>query len=426
MNEKSGCPITGAGITLMDREVQEQPYGILHRLRDEAPAYQDPRTGIYVVTRFEDVKRVHRDPVTFSTSGFVEKARSSIDAGRAAQMVQIYREKGWLPGKALALHEGKPHQEKRNAFLRALRIGKIKELEPFIRDTAARLVDGFVEAGQCDFVDSFAVPLPMTVIATQLGAKPEDVPMIKRWTDLWIARLGMMQDEAEEIRSVEAECAAQHYFKPLMDEMRRNPNDTVLSDLLNTVLASGEKMSDREFFGHLMPDLFVGGSETASNAFGGAMMLLCRQPELEERIRSDPKQLAAFIEEAMRLESPVQMLYRVTTQDVDLSGVTVPAGAVVGAHYGAANRDERRFACPAQMDLGRPNVAGHAVFGPGGPHVCIGAPLARLELQCGFEELLKRLQDFRAPPELNDFTHHPNMVVRSLKSLTITFTKRAA
>lgn len=425
MTNGSGCPITGSGITLMDREVQERPYEVLNQLRDEAPAYKDPVTGFYIVTRFEDVKRIHRDTVTFSTSSFAEKARATMNPERAAKMLQIYKSKGWLPGKSLTLYEGKAHQERRNVFMKALRIGKIKELEPFIRETATQLVDSFIDAGQCDFIADFARPLPMTVIATQLGAKAEDVPMINGWTDLWIARLGMMQTEEEELESVEAEVEAQHYFKPLIDEMRQNPNGTILSDLLNTTFSTGEQMTDREFFGHMMPDMFVGGSETASNAFGGGMMLLCRHPELIERIRSNPKQLAAFIEETMRLESPVQMLYRVTTEDVDISGVMVPKGSVVGTHYAAANRDERRFACPANIDLDRPNVGSHAVFGPGGAHTCIGAPLARLELQCGFEELLKRMDDFRAPPELNDFSHYPNMVVRSLKALTITFSKRA-
>lgn len=426
MTDKSECPIAGSGVTLMDIRVQEQPYEVLARLRDEAPAYQDPVTGIYVVTRYEDVKRIHRDPVTFSTKKFLEKARSSIDPDRAVRMRQIYKDKGWVPGFGVALHQGKAHQEKRNLFLRALRIGKIKELEPFIRETATRLVDSFIDAGKCDFVAAFAVPLPMTVIATQLGAKAEDVPMIKEWTDLWCARMGLMQNEEEEQRSVEAEIEAQHYFKPLIDEMRKAPNGTILSDLLNTTFSSGEQMTDREFFGHMMPDLFVGGSETTSNVFGSAMMLLCRFPELVEQIRDDRKKISAFIEEAMRVESPVQMQFRVTTEDVEISGIKVPKDSVIGTHCGSANRDERQFTCPAEMDFDRPNIGNHAVFGPGGPHMCIGAPLARLELQCGFEELLKRMENFQAPLELNDFAHAPNMVVRALKSLRITFDKRAA
>jgi cytochrome P450 len=420
------CPITESGLTLKDADFLEAPYSSFSRMQDEAPAYCDPKTGIWIVTRFEDVKRIHRDTETFSNSRFVEQARSSIDAGRAKKMVEIYRAKGWVPGKALAIQDGKAHQERRSAFLRALRIGKVKEMEPFIRETARKLIDGFVDRTQCEFIEEFAVPLPMTIIATQLGAKAEDVPMIKKWTDLWIERLGMMQTEEEEIASVEAEIEAQHYFKPLMDEMREHPNGTVLSELLNTTFSNGERMSDREFFGHMMPDMFVGGSETASNVFGNAMMLLCQNPELEAKARSSTKQLAAFIEEAMRLESPVQMLYRVTTVDVDISGVTVPAGSVVGAHYGAANRDPRHFGCPAGFDLDRENINSHAVFGPGGPHTCLGAPLARLELLCGFEELLKRMTNFRAPADINDFRHHPNMVVRSLKKLNVTFDKCAA
>lgn len=425
MNDVTLCPVAGSNLTLTDPAINENPYETYARLLEEAPVYRDPATGFYIVTRYEDVRRIHMDTVTFSTAGFIEAARRGVDGDRAERMRDLFREKGWVPTGNLTQYEGAEHQDKRNVWLRALGIGKVKQLEPFIRETAAKLVDAFVDDGQCEFISAFASSLPLTVISTQLGAKAEDVPMIKVWLDRYIDRLGMMQSEENAMLSVEAEIEAQHYFKPIMDEMRRNPDGTVLSDLLNTTFKDGSKLTDEQFFGHMMPDLFAGGSDTTASALGSGMMLLCKRPELAEKLKAEPdKYMRGFIEEALRLESPVQMLFRVTTVDVDVAGTIIPAGSVVGTSYGAANRDPRKFACPADLDPQRPQIGAHQAFGGGGVHTCIGAPLARLELQCGFEELLRRFEDFRSPDDLNDYAHWPNMVVRTLRQLNITFSKR--
>ncbi|MEL7030499.1 MAG: cytochrome P450, partial [Pseudomonadota bacterium] len=169
---------------------------------------------------------------------------------------------------------------------------------------------------------------------------------------------------------------------------------------------------------------FVGGSETTTNALSAGVRLLIENKDVWDRLKSDPdKHLKTFVEEVVRLETPVQSLMRATTRDVEMHGVTIPAGAVVNVRYAAANRDERHFERPDKLDLDRKNAGSHMGFGSG-VHHCLGAPLARRELWWGFKALIDRVDEMWFAEGANDFTHHPNFLLRALKELHIEFRKR--
>jgi cytochrome P450 len=173
----------------------------------------------------------------------------------------------------------------------------------------------------------------------------------------------------------------------------------------------------------MMADTFVGGSETTTNALSEGVRLLIANPDQWNLLKSDPdKYVPLLAEEVLRLEGPVQGLFRSTTQEVELHGVTIPAGAVINVRYAAANRDDNQFECPADMDLNRDNVRSHLSFGFG-THFCLGAPLARRELIIGFRALVDRIDHMWFIDGENDFRHHPNFCLRSLKHLNIGFTK---
>jgi cytochrome P450 len=176
----------------------------------------------------------------------------------------------------------------------------------------------------------------------------------------------------------------------------------------------------------MMIDFFLGGAETTTNALSGGVMLLIRHPDVWERLRDDPERhLPTFIEEAVRLESPVQGLVRQAAEDVELHGVTIPAGAVVMVRYGAGNRDERKFECPNDIDLDRTRPKSHLGYGFG-THHCLGAPLARRELYFGFKALVARVQDMGFVEGANDFSYQPNVFLRALKELHVEFTPRSS
>ncbi|MBI1179941.1 MAG: cytochrome P450 [Alphaproteobacteria bacterium] len=408
-------------LTFLDPAVQECPFPAYAALHEQAPVFFDRKAGFYVVTAYDDIRRIVTDPATFSSGATVELARDSVDPERAETARRLFEEKGWLPTPTLSLQDDPRHKEVRAIFQKALRAGKIRELDPFIHQTAIDLVDGFIGDGHCDLVRQYTVPLPLIAICSQVGVPIDDIWAIKRWTDAWMRRFSMMLSPEEETECVEAEIEFQHYFEDIVAGLRDRPNDSVLSDLVNTQLSDGSRLGYDDIVSHLLSDLFVGGSETTTNAMSEGILLLCENPDQYALLREDlDRHLPGFVEETLRLQSPVQGLYRVTTREVDLRGVTIPARSLVNVRFAAANRDGQQFACPAEMDVTRQNAGAHLAFGSG-LHHCIGAPLARREMFWGFKVLLERCRNIRLAPGRNDLTHMPGMMLRALKALHIEF-----
>lgn len=411
-------------VNFFDREIQNCPYGAYDVLREEAPVWRDPRTGMFVVTRYEDLKAILLD-----TERFVNARDRSKTNPLQETIRQTYLDRGgWIPAPTLAGRDDPNHKEMRGLFNHAFRPSKIKAMDPFVESLAHRLIDAFIGDGNCDWVRQFAVPLPLIVIGRQMGAPEEDIWKIKAWTDAWVQRLGMMQTEAEAIWSTEQEVEAQKYFQPIFERLREEPDDSLLSDIVNTVVPEwGRTLTDEELHAEMMADTFVGGSETSTNALSAGVQLLIENPDEWTKLKADPDTyLPALVEEVLRLEGPVQGLFRQVAVDVELQGVHIPAGSILNVRYAAANRDEAEFGCPADMDLDRENVRQHLAFGFG-THHCLGATLARRELFLGFKALVDRVESmwFATNPDgspRNDFLHQPNFCLRALEHLYIEFT----
>ncbi len=410
-------------ISFTDPEILACPYAAYARLRDEAPVYHDPGTGTYVITRYEDVRRILLDPASFGSAGYLDQVTDAMLAERAERVRSLYRERGWLPGPALGFIDDPRHADVRAIFEKAFRAGRIKELDPRIRDIAFSLVGQIAAKGSCDFVDEVAIPFPLQVTGLITSVPEEDLPDIRRWTDAFIRRFGLMISEEEERECVLLEIEAQHYLKGIIDRLRANPDDTLLSDIVNTPMRDGTLLTDNELLAHLMADTFVGGSETTTSALSAGMRMIGENAELRSRLTADPdRHMRAFIEEVLRLESPVQGLYRVTSQPVELHGVSIPGGAVLNLRYASANRDEHQFAEPERLNVDRRAPGSHLAFGSG-IHHCVGATLARRELHWGFMAVLQCLDDIELDTS-NDFVHAPSLMLRRLQSLRINYTAR--
>jgi cytochrome P450 len=414
-------------INLFDPELQQCPYPAYRTLRDEAPAYRQPGTDIYVVTRYEDVRRVLTDPETFPSgaAGTAYRMKTN-NAERQMRVAARFAEKGWVPGPTLAGRDDPNHRQMRAMFNEAFKPSRIKDLDPLVEGLAYELIDGFIADGRCDWVKQFAVPLPLYIIGAQMGVPREDMWRIKGWTDAFFHRISMMLTEEQEMAMVDREIEGQHYFQAIFERLRREPDDTLLSVLVNTEIEGwGRPLTDEELHAEMMADTFVGGSETTTNALAAGMKLLIENRPVWEQLKADPERhMKTFVEEVLRLESPVQSLMRFCARDTEIGGVTVPNGALINVRYAAANRDERAFEGPDEIDLERPRAGSHMAFGSG-VHHCLGAPLARRELIWGFTAVVDRFEDIWFEEGANDFAIHPHFLLRSLKALHIGFEPKA-
>ncbi len=405
------APMALDEVDFFDPQINDCPYHAYRTMRDEAPVWFDPRLRGYVVTRHEDVRMVLHDAERF-LSGPPTRPRPHLD---------LYERDGWVPGTTLAGRDDPEHRQMRALFDHAFRPKRLAMIEPRIERLAHDLIDAFVDDGSCDVVPSFAVPLPLVVIGEQMGADPKDIWRIKGWTDAWVQRLGLMLSPEQLRWSVEMEIEAQHYFQPIFERLRASPDDTLLSDLVNTEIPEwGRCLTDEELHAEMMADTFVGGSETTTNALSAGIRLLIEHPDQWELLRADPgRYVPVLVEEVLRLESPVQRLMRHTAVDVELHGVTIPAGALVIVGYSAANRDDRVFDAPARFSLERDDAKKHLSFGFG-THYCLGAPLARRELKFGFTAWVERVEEMWF---LDDGARSiaPNYFLRAQTTLPIGF-----
>jgi cytochrome P450 len=284
------------------------------------------------------------------------------------------------------------------------------------------LIDAMLEKGECEFVRDFATPLPVYVIADQLGVPRSDLRKIKAWSDAFASRIGGMASPEEEVENARLIIEYQRYMTSVVEDRRANPRDDMISDLVNIEIEDGRKMSLEEAIS-MIEQLLVAGNETTTSALSGGLLSLIQLSDQLQALLDDPGMIDNAVEEILRLESPSAGLWRVVTRDTEIRGVKIPEGSLLMLRYAAGNRDESVFERPEEMDVCRHNADDHLAFGQG-THFCPGAMLARKEMQVAFTHLLKRLTNIRLVEGKNDLSHWPNVVLRGLKELHISFEAR--
>jgi cytochrome P450 len=283
------------------------------------------------------------------------------------------------------------------------------------------MIDTFIDDGEVEFVSQFCIPLPMNVIQDRLGFPKEDLLKLKGWSQDTSLSLSQMLTEEEEIACAERLVKFQHYMNDAFEEKRKRPKDDIISDLVSYVDEDGNHLKTEELLS-IVSDLNIGGNETTTDSLASGMLMLMQQRDKLDDILSGKAKLKNFIEEIIRLETPVQSLFRRVRKDVEVSGVNIPEGSIIDMRFGSANRDEDQFECPAKMDLKRKNPGKHLAYGTAHHH-CIGAPLARQEMKFAFEILLKRLKNINLAEDKNDFLHRSHFALRGLNKLYLTFEK---
>jgi cytochrome P450 len=398
-------------------EVIESPYEFYQVLREQSPVYQLPGTNIFMLSRWDDIRKTAKDTATFSND-FMELLKGPDPSPEAAE---IYAG-GIEPVDTLLTMDPPRHKVYRSLINKVFSAGRVRKMRPYMEQIADELIDSFIDKGECEFVHDFATPLPVFVIADQLGVPREDLRRIKAWSDAFASRLGGMATAEEEVENARLIVEYQRYMEAVVEDRRANPRDDMISDLANIEIEDGRKMSIQEAIS-MIEQLLVAGNETTTAALAGGLLSLIQLSDQMQALLDDPGMIDNAVEEILRLESPSAGLWRVVTKDTEIQGVSIPKDSLLMLRYSSANRDERVFDDPERMDVCRKNADDHIAFGYG-THFCPGAMLGRKEMQVAYTRLLQRLTNFRLAEGKNDLTHWPNVVLRGIKELHITFDRK--
>jgi cytochrome P450 len=386
-----------------DPAVRADPYPFYARLREEAPLFDVPGLGVVAASRHRDVRAVLEDPHAFSSCAMRDLIQ------RAAT-----QSSGELSGETLLGTDPPAHTRLRKIVNRGFIPRRIAALEPRIRAIARELLAGLAERDAWDFVAEFAVPLPVRVIAEVLGVEPERHRDFKRWSDDYAAAAGGAAATPEQLASLRRSREELNaWIDPMLEDRRARPRDDLISALVGAE-GSDEVMTAREV-GNLVVILLIAGNETTTNLLGSAMLALLEAPDQLALLRERPALVPGLVEEALRYDSPVQMVFRRATADAKLPSGEIRAGQVVGALIGAANRDPDAFRAPERFEVRR-DASRHLAFGFG-THFCLGAPLARLEARVAFETLLPHLRGCRRREPEIEYT--PSLLLRGPRRLRI-------
>ena len=408
---------------LVSPEVLECPYDFYRRVREEAPVHQTP-LGFWVVSRYDDVLSVVRDTERFSSD-----MRNSFVSGPPSDELKAIQAEGYPSVNTLLTNDPPSHTQFRGLVNKAFTPKRVAQLEGEIRQIANELIDrwierGRVERGRVELVTEFAVGLPLTVIADALGVDRADMPSFKKWSDDAVAPLSGLLTHDQQLECARSRVAMQRYMADRVRERQESPRDDLLSDLVQARFDTGDRAGqslDMPELLNVIEQLLVAGNETTTKLIAAAMLLLIEHPEQMAALRADHSLIPNLVEEALRLESPVQMLPRVAKVDVEVGGVAIAAGSILMVMYGCANRDDAKYPDAATFDHSRANARTNLAFGQG-PHFCPGAALARSEGRIAFETLLGRATDWAIDTTVEHPTHRElSMTLRGLSGLHLTF-----
>lgn len=374
-------------------------------MRATAPVFRDSRSGTWHVFLYADVERVLTQFSTFSSQFGYEEGEGS-GASSAS-----------ITGSGSMITTDPPlHTKLRKIVAGSFSPTSIGALGPRIREIAGHFlsnVDSSVKRGKAvDFISEFSDPLPVTVIAEMLGIPIEDRKKFKHWSDMQIGSEDI-DPEARRISSMELA----KYLSKIIEERKKNPKQDLISSIVTSEI-DGEKLTLQEAVSFCIL-LLVAGNETTTNLLGSAIRLFAKYSDSMKQLHDKPSMVPSAVEEVLRFASPVRGMFRVSVKDSEISGHKIPSGETLIAWIGSANRDESKFVDANKFNIGRtPNP--HIAFGHG-IHLCLGAPLARLESKVALQLLAERYSDVKLKVAEDQLSPVQNFVVGGVKHLPVEF-----
>lgn len=377
------------------------PYPYYEMLRAHMPVFYWDVWGITFLSRFDDCKRLLRDP----RLGTIEISFEATAEQQPLEQMQSH----WM-----LLMNPPGHTRLRGLVHKAFNLRFVEQMRTPIQTITNDLLDRVQDAGRMELIADLAYHLPVRVIAQMFGVPSEDHVRFYAWSNELARSLDRTEEPEVYDREVRAAAEMTAYLRDIVAKRRRNPRNDLLSAFIAAEKGGG-RLSEEEMYA-MCALLLVAGQVTV-DLIGNGTLALLRHPEAFQRLRQEPALIRTAVEELLRFDSPVQLTTRVAFEDIEIRGHTVVRGQRVGFLLGSANHDPERFPEPQTLDLAR-NPNPHLAFGSG-IHYCLGAPLARLVGQIAIATLVRRMPKLALATEAPEY--RDNYVLRGLKSLPLTF-----
>jgi cytochrome P450 len=407
------CPAGGMGQAYnpMAGPQLADPFPVWKRAREEEPVFYSEVLGAWVVTRYDDIVEVLRDPATFGP-GVERKMFGDSEAEVEAILARLPR---LAETKA---HSAEPpaHTKLRRYLQAALMPRKVTALEPELRQMAERLVDSFAGRGHGDFYRDYAYRFPLQVVCHLLGLPAQDQDQIRRWADQQHQFRYSSLSLADQLITAQAQVDAFAYNLDLVASRRTHPGNDLLSWIIAESDASPDPLSEAQLASQVT-SLLTAGHETSAHFLTLLLRRVLQERSLWTALVADPQCVGAIVEEALRLDGPVQSLWRRAKADTSVGSVPVAAGSRLSLALASANVDEDEFDAPAEFRQDRPNIGHHVAFGRG-IHTCVGAGVARLESRITLETLAGRLPDLRLAHD-DGLLYRPSATQRQAQRLFV-------
>ncbi|MBP6683025.1 MAG: cytochrome P450 [Halioglobus sp.] len=424
------CPMSGqgtvdlAGMSLSDPAILAHPNAFYRAMRREDPVHYDSKLDMWLVSRYEDLQTVVKDPATFSLErGYqAQYAKGFSDEFREI----VIKDGGGFFGDPI-MTDPPYHTRIRKLMESAFTAHRVKELEPRITAIVADLIESFADKGEVDAVNEFSVPMTIRVICEQLGLGEFARDKIQGWSLAVTAQIGRMQTHEQMLENAKQICELQNYLIRCIREREAEPREDMISDLVHA--RSDDSENPTLSFEEVVPlvrALLIAGNETTATAMSNLLFILATEPGIARQLADavdDDRLLTRFVEELLRLEPPVRGLARMTTRETELGGAKLPANAHLLLLFASANDDEAVFPNPREFDMSRGNLGRHMAFSAG-IHRCVGLSLARMELKVAAREIVKRLDNIELAIPAQEIRYLPTIATHSIERLPLTFTRR--